>query len=370
MGAQLTMPVTEGQSLKTGVRTVVGSIRIGDLVPRFEVARNDFFGRKGYQRPVTTSRVNKLAHDLSSGLVDLPTAILINFREFQPSWLVQDGDRLLLCIPSEVKLYVVDGQHRAAAAGRLFAAEPDNWADFRLQFVALLGADEQQEMRQFYVVNSTAKSVRTDLAYELLKRQAESSPDIMQNLIDSGERWKVDAQALVEKLGTESPLWKGKVRFPGESSDGTTINSSSMVNSIKGLQKHPYFGRLPIAQQAQVLEAYWLAIQRVIPDAFGEPDRFAIQKGVGAMVLHGIFPEVLAVIQSRNDSLIDPDAYVEVVKDSVLRLVGEAAEGEVVDGVDFWRSAPRGAAGAFSSSAGRRVLIARLSNGLPEPELR
>lgn len=51
----------------------------------------------------------------------------------------------------------------------------------------MLGADEAEEMRQFYVVNSTAKSLRTGLAYDLLKQQAEASPDIMQNLIDEGQ---------------------------------------------------------------------------------------------------------------------------------------------------------------------------------------
>jgi hypothetical protein len=34
----------------------------------------------------------------------------------------------------------------------------------------MIGAGELEEMRQFYVVNSTAKSVRTDLVLDLLKQ--------------------------------------------------------------------------------------------------------------------------------------------------------------------------------------------------------
>ena len=45
-----------------------------------------------------------------------------------------------------------------------------------IPFVCVLGASEREEMEQFYVVNSTAKSVRTDLAYDLLKQRAENDP--------------------------------------------------------------------------------------------------------------------------------------------------------------------------------------------------
>ena len=40
----------------------------------------------------------------------------------------------------------------------------------------MIGADETEEMTQFYVINSTAKSVRTDLALDLLKQRAENDP--------------------------------------------------------------------------------------------------------------------------------------------------------------------------------------------------
>ena len=42
-------------------------------------------------------------------------------------------------------------------------------------------------MEQFYVVNSTAKSVRTDLAYDLLKQRAENDPEVIPAL-QSGAR--------------------------------------------------------------------------------------------------------------------------------------------------------------------------------------
>ena len=64
------------------------------------------------------------------------------------------------------------------------------------------------------MVNSTAKSVRTDLAYDLLKQQAENDPTLAESLEERGEKWKVAGQAIVERLGEESNLWRSRIRFP------------------------------------------------------------------------------------------------------------------------------------------------------------
>jgi hypothetical protein len=53
------------------------------------------------------------------------------------------------------------------------------------------------------------------------------------------------------------------------------------------------------------------------------------------------------------------------------RVQGEAQDGRgtPVQGVDFWRIAPNGAAGSYSSSAGRRVLISKIRQVLPKVEV-
>ena len=48
----------------------------------------------------------------------------------------------------------------------------------------MLGATENEEMAQFYIVNSKAKSVRTDLALELLKQLTERNPEMMEALTE------------------------------------------------------------------------------------------------------------------------------------------------------------------------------------------
>ena len=67
------------------------------------------------------------------------------------------------------------GEQGIGALARLVnGPSPENWINFEIPFVCMLGADEREEMEQFFVVNSTAKSVRTDLALDLLKQRAES----------------------------------------------------------------------------------------------------------------------------------------------------------------------------------------------------
>jgi DGQHR domain-containing protein len=368
--SDLTLNVVKGQALSNGVPTVVGSIQLSELDGRYDVDTRDFHSQSGYQRGLSATRVNTRARDLGEGIVDIPTAVLLNLREFDESWLEADGSGgFVLTIPDGAKVWGVDGQHRNGATEKLHRTDPERWGVFRLQFVMLLGATPEQEMRQFYVVNSNAKSVRTDLAYDLLKQQAYGDPTVMKSLIDQDEKWKVDAQALVERLGLDTAIWKGLVRFPGEPASGTTITSSSLVTSVKRLLKDPFFGQLRTESQAQVLNAYWAGVAQVLPEAFTEPTDFAIQKGVGAIVLHGAFLQALAVVQSENESPLNSKAYAEVLRDALENLEGENGEGQPVSGSDFWRSGNLGAAGSFSSSAGRRVLTSRILHALPAPEL-
>lgn len=363
------IPVILGPELRDGTAIVSGVITAGQLVDRYQIPRRDFRRKSGYQRDASTARVNRLANDLAAGRVDLPTAILMNMRDFEPSkHLIQRNGSHFLRI-GDAPLYMVDGQHRAEALKKLASADPSSWDDFLIPFVCMLGADELEEMEQFYVVNSTAKSVRTDLALDLLKQRAESNPKVMEGLIESGESWKVKAQTLVERLEKVSPVWQGRIRFPGEPKGATTISSSGMVSSLKQLLGTPYFGNITTDNQLKVLDAYWAGIRKAVPEAFDDPTEYAIQKSTGVMVLHGLLVSVIEVLRSQGSSVIDPTEYERLLGDPLQELEGDSGLGGVAQGADFWKSGVEGAAGSFSSNAGRRVLIAKLNSLLPEPEV-
>lgn len=362
------IPVISTTSLRKKTLMVTGVIRAGTLVELRTIPRRDFRTKSGYQREPSTERINRLVQDLKTRRVDLPTAVLLNLRNYEFGVHLVERNSQMFFRPNSEKLFVVDGQHRIEALARLVEDDPERWSGFQIPFVCMLGADEMEEMRQFYVVNSTAKSVRTDLALDLLKQQAESDKSIMDSLIERGESWKVDAQSLAEKL-SQTTVWRGLIRFPGEPKGETTIASSGMVASLKPLLSTPYFGSINAENQLKILDAYWLGIRNVIQDVFDKPSQYALQKSTGVMIVHALLISVIEYLRSKGKSVIEPQSYSDALRDTLLKLEGDTGMGDIARGADFWKAGPTGAAGSFSSNAGRRVLLAKLRATLPKFEV-
>jgi DGQHR domain-containing protein len=349
-------------------QVIMGIMSARLLVAQFVVPYHDHRNKTGYQREPSQARVNRLVADLENKRVDLPTAVLLNLREFEEDTHLERSKGTVMFRVGSSELSVVDGQHRVLALKKLLEDNPEKWSDYPIAFVCMLGASEREEMEQFYVVNSTAKSVRTDLALSLLKQRAEADARVMDQLRERGETWKVGGQTLVEELA-KSSLWKGRIRFPGDDRGATTIGNAGMANSLKPVLGTPYFGQISTANQIKILNAYWKGISRLLPDAFTAPDDFIVQKSTGVMIFHALLVSVIELIRSRGQSPIEEETYETVLRDALLNMEGDTTEGEIARGIDFWKSGPEGAAGSFSSNAGRRVLLAKLREQLPRIEL-
>ena len=368
--------VTMGPRLRGDIDTIVGAMPVGLLVPEnYKIPRRNTLKKEGYQRDVSRSRVNKLYTDLQKTRVDLPTAILLNLRDTSSGQLLIKGTNGELFMPGSADngfgpFYVVDGQHRLIALHNLVEENPDKWRGRLIPFVCMIGATVRQEMEQFYVVNSNAKSVRTDLAMDLLKERAESDPKIMESLVERGEKWKVDGETIVEKLIKDSLIWQHRVRFPNQPKNETTLSSAAMVNSLKPLLGTPYFGAINLENQIKILDAYWRGIRRVMPEAFNDdPSSYSIQKGSGVTVLHAVLIQVLECIRSRGQSVTESYSYSDAMEKALQSLEGDTPNGGIVSGEAFWRVGPDGAAGTYSSNAARRVLITKIKSRLPEVEI-
>ncbi len=361
----ISIPVTPGPTLKRKRRTVVGAIAAQAIVDRYVIPYRNHAKKEGYQREASATRINQLVREMSEKRVDLPTAILVNIRDIDTSEkLRSSGEALELVLASE-PIYVVDGQHRVLALDRLVTSDPERWGSFLIPFVCMLGADAREEMEQFYIVNSTAKSVRTDLALDLLKQRAESDPSTMNALVERNQEWKVKAQTITDDLALTS-MWLGKIRFPGDPSGATTLASSGFASSLRKLLSTPYFGSITTDNQVKLLNAYWQGINKCLPDAFLEPSKFALQKAIGTTVMHAVLIPILEHLRSNGLSVIDADSYADALREALDGLEGETATSEIVRGIDFWRSGTEGAAGSYSSSAGQRVLISKITGLLPE----
>ena len=352
---------------KRHIPRVVGEIDAGALTSRMIVPRRIHAEGAGYQRPVSKARVRRLAAELKAQRVSLPTAVLLNLRDYEENRnLVRQREQACLSVRDD-ELYVVDGQHRLEALKELIESDEGKWESFKIPFVCLLGASELEEMRQFHVVNSEAKSVGTDLANALLRERAKTDPEYRNYLVERGEDWRVRAQEITELLKETEP-WRGRIRFEGEKKQRSmTIPSSGMVTSLKGLvtTSAAYFARVDQESQVRILTAFWSGVLRVLPGAGEEPEVFTLQKMVGATVLHGVLPHVIELIRESGGSVLNPADYEEILRLPLQDLGGQNSRMEDVHGVEFWRSGPGGVAGGLSSNAGRRVLQQRIESLLP-----
>ena len=114
-----------------------------------------------------------------------------------------------------------------------------------------------------------------------------------------------------------------------------------------------------------MLEAYWEGIREALPEPFQKPGDYVLQKTIGVITMHSLFETVLEIVKSNGNSVIEKDSYAAILSGALTALEGENADGDTVRGAEFWLSGGQGAAGTFSSNAGRRVLIAKLKKSLP-----
>ena len=361
------LPVLLGK-LSSGLEIAAGLITAGDLLPRVEIAHRDFVRDAGYQRLPAPARVNELGRDLIAGRVDLPTAILLNLRDYSRDRNLHfdENGQTSLCLGGE-KLWAVDGQHRCAGLKKAFESEPDRFRDYSIPFILGLGWDTIEEMRQFYIVNTNAKSVPTSLAFDLLHKLGRIVPGLNDQIEEKGRSWMTLGQTLTEELSAKSNVWKNRIQFSNQPKGATTVPSAGFVNSLRPIiVGSRYFNLLDANLQRQVLNAYWEGLRGILPSIFENPTQFVLQKSLGVQVMHSIFIDVLEVVRNRQESVKDPQSYARVLREPLMALEAPTSEGVHVAGEDFWYTAPRGAAGGFSSSGGRRMLTAWLRAGLPK----
>lgn len=368
------LTVVKGQTLTSGIKTIVGALRFKSIRHRIHTPWRDARTKEGYQRKPAHSRIAKLMMEIRKGRVDIPTAVLLNASH--PSWqnafsALGEND----CATFNLDEYtgefsVVDGQHRLTAFQYLFDEDPERYGNFKIHFVMMLGASKDQELEQFYIVNSTAKSVKTDLAFDLLKQRADHSGQVMTSLIESGQDWKVEAQSLTELLAENSEIWRGRIQLANEDKKRTTIPSASFVTSLRKFLTYPFIKNISREKKFELIEAYWRGIRSALKEPFIKPDEYTLMKGIGVWAMHEILPEVIEIIRTNGGQLFDDSNYVPILSEMFDNLEGENKNADLVKGADFWLTAPNGgAAGSYSSSAGKRVLISKLLQGLPEPDI-
>lgn len=372
------VPVIRGTKLISGIETYVGVIALSALdssvidIPIYDAKKDT-----GYQRNPQDARVRNLARDILSMKVDLPTAILISVRKPVPDkFLLQSDEGIYLDIQAlkaeGLKMNIVDGQHRIRALQRAAEVAQEQGSDislnnFKLPFVCMINADEDEEMKQFYVVNKNAKSVTTDLALSILNRQDGISEDLPH--IKATDRWKLRATQIAGKLCKDKGFWQGRIRLANMEKGDTTIPMAAFVKSMEiPFRRSATFEALSLELQCRILNSFWDAIVELIPEAFTDDGQkeYSIQKGVGVGVLNALIPISIACAQAKRQEFFRAKIYESILEDPIKGITGTNGEGDEVAGSDdFWKTGSAGAIGALSNEGGKAMLIRRLEELCP-----
>lgn len=272
-------------------------------IPRYNAAT-----KTGYQRPPTVSRVNRLAgYVLREGGL-LPTAVLVNVRK--GAVFTSDGPGLgTLHVPEDQPLWIMDGQHRYA--GLKTAKDRKEPLDYDVPIVFTLNFDEDGESHVFYVVNHEQKSVSTDLTERLhanaIAAQLQAGQQAAQKVSKTGMR-KVAAANITDALAerTGSP-WFERISLPDElpNVQKKPIRYAVFIGSMQEFLKDRWAGGQieirDIKRITDVLDVYWRALASLMPEAFEDHTRYAVQKPLGAFVFNELLPDIVALADRAQD---------------------------------------------------------------------
>jgi DGQHR domain-containing protein len=250
-----------------------------------------------------------------------------------------------LLLGDEAVAWLVDGQHRSGAVNLLLDQERID-ADFPVPIKLMLGFERLEEIRQFFYINSQAKSVPTDLTAELLQQMAKQDEGEAEYLAERKNKASLlKGAAIYDAMVTAKSPWLKRIRRPNEKlSKDKSIAVSQFINSLAPLQSAPMHRDLSPEEWARVIDAFWEAISRLLPtpfDATEQPGNWVLFKATGVNTMHRVLADCLPIMIQRGARLADPDEYEKLLTD-LPSLVGPIADSETgerqVYGAEFWRS--------------------------------
>jgi DGQHR domain-containing protein len=298
----------------------------------------------GYQRPLDQNRLSKALKYLIHEEGLYPTSILANIRgfvDYSPAFSIDENNSYgVLKIPEDsLPIWIIDGQHRLYS---IYLASRENmqFENYTLPITLLNLKNKYEEMRQFYIINSRQKKVRTDLA----QRHLFKSLDINQlNITEFESRDKIlaaKALPLVDflRLHPES-VWYNKIQIPSELKKikSQIISQTSMANSLVFLLKNLTNDEVEeICENPKnigiLLVKYWNVLKDIYKQAFEDPNEYTIQKTTGCYVFNMLFYNIYQnCIQNQNCSF----EYIKIIVQNALK-IAEKEEKVPFTSSTFW----------------------------------
>lgn len=234
---------------------------------------------RGYQRPLNLRHSLDFRRYLLEGGA-ATSAVTLNLRPAdRPGWRIEDGGKGLatLVMDSDRRVLAqVDGQHRLAHIGDLETA---------LSFVIFVGLDLRAEMDLFSTINGKAKGLSASLldfhAAQLAEDLAKDRPELF---------------IALDLNSHPDSVWRRRLRIGGQATLGLKrVASLRMAQQAcaEFLKVTGAIERLGPEGAAALVRAFWSAVAQTLPEAWADPRRHMITKGVGVYALMRLCADIV-----------------------------------------------------------------------------
>ena len=280
--------------VQKNIEMYVGKMKVDDILGLYELDKFKEEELEGYQRERYEERTSQLVEYLEKSPLAVMPAILVGLRK--TTFVPLDGDLGVLSIDRKKgSLWIIDGQHRVGGFSKvrdrffftksLGASLFLDLMDYELPvvFVDSKGAAEKIKAKESKNLSLlSAEDIEKTIFFIVNKTQRGISPSLRDALLYSIKTSGIEGLALVDKEGWRivgaqigitlncketSPL-RGKINVSGQRNSGKPMQLNSFVSSLEILFKNKEFSILSVDDKVCFLEAYWLVLRELIPQAF------------------------------------------------------------------------------------------------------
>lgn len=275
--AAIIVPAIE---ISQGTRTLyVFSIKAKELWNNVSINTRNADKEEGYQRTLSTSRVKALSAYIDAQNI-LPTSIFISLDENSSF----SKGKLKIADSPEAG-WVVDGQHRLAGA---FEAD----RDIELSVVAMIGADFDEQVRQFVTINKEAKGVPSSL-YLDLRNHLPSKKTSKQAANDRA----ADIAQFLKK--DEDSIFFGRLVLTGPKRGQVSLTNFVRKLSPYLIEDKGFFADYTFEEQKGIVDNYFKGFKATFPKQFWQ-DKMVFFKTLGFGALLNVLPTVFTETMKKH----------------------------------------------------------------------
>jgi DGQHR domain-containing protein len=272
--------------------------------------------REGYQRAPSEARFGagrgSIVRYLLNELGAFPTSVLISARgdlKFEAKNKVHDNIEFgELSIADNIKLVIIDGQHRIEALKRAWSSKPE-LENYPLPVSIMNFKDKFDEMVHFYIVNSRQRSIPTDLVYRQLQIFMEKAllgdkEWIKDVILGPQQERQALAAYIVDFLNEmDNSPFKNRIQYVGEerNEERHLVKDFVLARFITKIMKEKAFLGISSEKLAELLADYWSAIRDLYRNCFEKPDGYTLLKTTGIASFTYLFPTIFAYCAADGD---------------------------------------------------------------------